>query len=122
MNPEEHQATGEALLATVFHLMTGREIEVCDRMISGEWQSDLASHERNTRLWRNADRCPHCDEVLDTTISEPDESDSEKLDLELQRFDSLAIQFSREIADFINAKNTAASRLAVETHSRLHPV
>lgn len=45
----EEQQDAEALLATARHLMTGKEIDICERIVSGEcaeWP-DLPDHE----LW-----------------------------------------------------------------------
>lgn len=115
--PEEMKEAAGALLAICRQVMTGREIYVCERIQSSDIEEDIATRAEA----ENAEKCPHCDEILDEDLIARLSTITGNPEDELAVFRNLEIQFSREIAEHIDAGNRAASRLAVETHGRLNP-
>lgn len=100
MNIQEAEEAAEALLATVKHVMTGREIEACRMAKDGT----LAEEERDRQ------------EFLDQLEEEEREAASEDYgsSAAISLIESLSIQFSREIGDWINKRNAARGRKVVK--------
>lgn len=124
---EEIQQVGEALLATVRQVMTGREIEACEWTQSADFVDDFEGYRyRDQEMEPDYELFDHHDdfetahgawEKRAIENGRRDKATAEKLEL----LNQLAVPYSREIANHIDEENRAASRRAVETHNRLHP-
>lgn len=102
MSPEDAPAIAEALLATVRKVMIGREIEACEWALDEYMQSDI---DREVRSMMRG----YSDEENQLSYYEAEAlviRESEELGI-LQRLQN---QFSREIGNWIDARNRARGR------------
>jgi len=84
----EDQQDATALLTTVRHLLTGREIDLCERIVSGE-PSELPE-------------LPEPELLSYDTVADVDAGGDYATDAERPLLDSLRIQFYAQIANWKN--------------------
>lgn len=92
----EDQEDAGALLATVRHLMTGTEIDLCERIVSGECrQGELPPK-------------PSLDDAddEDASYADPDACGCYATPAEQPLFDSLKIQFYAQAANYKDREGT----------------
>ena len=122
MTSDDAKKNAEALLATVKKLMTGAEIDACEwtkeRGFEDEFEGDFAKRPEEP------DRSDYSDEDLyDEDPEEWEEemaaweqatggvgADEALIERRIGHLERLSIQFSREIADWINKRNAARAR------------
>jgi len=109
MNTIEAKEAATALMATVKHLMTGREIDACEWAKSGEMEGEVsAALKRIEHITR-----PFDEGAADNFDREEAEESTYREFEEFNVLKRLAIQFSREIANWHDARNRARSRDAL---------
>lgn len=123
---EDAKNIGSACLATVRSVLTGLEIEACEWTQEDGFEEDCesmgaASPEEPSKDNYTLNQEDEYEEDLAKWRMECRQLGSDQSDFERrwEALKSLAIQFSREIGDFIETKGREASRRAVETHNRL---